>query len=149
MEEGAQDVQLDARAVRSVTANAAEDFFRRYFYPAADKARHEMGAFYRAESVLVWNGTQYAGVHDIDQLVRSLPPSKHTLHSIDCHPVAITQPLAYTNMTQAPPMITAMSSGTVAYASSSPRLFHHQFILALDRNTRKFFILQEAFRLLE
>ncbi|KAL6067338.1 NTF2-related export protein 2 [Balamuthia mandrillaris] len=125
------------------TGRAGESFIRDYYYNVYDTTRHLLHRFYNDTSTLLWNGTVKKGAHNLSEFFKLLPPSKHTVHSIDCQPV-LENAEGPTGKT-----ILVTTSGVVVYATDAPRCFSQSFVLCQDpsKGGKSFFILSDCFRL--
>ena len=83
---------------------------------------------------MVWEGNSVTGSQQLTHLFSVLPPTKHTLTSIDTHPItpaaSSTSPSTPT-ATHAPHTLLVSVSGTVVYGldSGGVRGFFHSFVL--------------------
>lgn len=120
-------------------ATRAADNFTRIYYTAYDsEARlNDLPQFYRPSSSLTWNGKALQGPESLRQLIEKMPPTKHEIHSFDCHPVPGTSP----------PSLLVTVSGNVTHGrgpagnppttssrnpEGQPRVFSQTFLLVPD-----------------
>src|SRR4051812_7198387 len=47
-----------------------------------------LGKLYRPQSELVWNGNRIVTLAGIGEFFSKMPPSRHDIQSVDCHPIA-------------------------------------------------------------
>ena len=69
-----------------LACHTAEEFTKLY-YECVDKRRHLMSRYYLDTGVLVWNGNGTVGKDLIQKFFDGLPPTEHTLTSLDSQPV--------------------------------------------------------------
>jgi len=117
-------------------ASRAAEHFTRLYYSAYDSATRveDVSAFYRPTSALTWNGNPKQGSDGVRELMMSMPPTKHEVHSFDCHPIFGNQP----------PSLLVTVSGIVTHGIAStvpnknvdkqPRVFSQTFMLVPDAN---------------
>ncbi|KAF6766741.1 hypothetical protein DFP72DRAFT_985700 [Ephemerocybe angulata] len=100
-------------------ATRAADHFTRLYYTTYDSDTRvvDLPQFYRPTSTLTWNGEPVTGVDGVKNLVENMPPTKHEMHSFDCHPIPGSQP----------PSLLVVVSGNV-----HPRVFSQSFMLLPD-----------------
>jgi hypothetical protein len=119
-------------------ARAGEIFVKDYYYRVYDTSRHEVHRFYRDDSTVIWNGNAKKGVQSLNDFFKQLPPTRHTILSIDCHPMPGTDP------SRANVLVSV--AGTVEYAQQDPRQFSHSFVLVQEAKGT-YYILNDCFRL--
>eukprot|EP01087_Luapelamoeba_hula_P015299 TRINITY_DN4554_c0_g1_i1.p1 TRINITY_DN4554_c0_g1~~TRINITY_DN4554_c0_g1_i1.p1 ORF type:complete len:148 (-),score=26.85 TRINITY_DN4554_c0_g1_i1:23-466(-) len=125
------------------TARAAETFVKDFYYHVADSAKYELYRFYRDDSIIIWNGTPKKGVASLNEFFKQLPPTKHTITSIDSHPIAGLEESGGSGVGAL--LVTAV--GSVVYASDAPRGFSQSFLLLQETGKTTFYILSDTFRL--
>eukprot|EP00013_Stygamoeba_regulata_P015504 CAMPEP_0177673128 /NCGR_PEP_ID=MMETSP0447-20121125/25756_1 /TAXON_ID=0 /ORGANISM="Stygamoeba regulata, Strain BSH-02190019" /LENGTH=149 /DNA_ID=CAMNT_0019180935 /DNA_START=174 /DNA_END=623 /DNA_ORIENTATION=+ len=131
---------LRKKSIIDQTARGGEYFVSELYYRVYDTLRSDLHHFYEEPSVLIWNGTPYQGLGTIRQFYSHLPPSKHEIHSIDCHPIIENLETAMN--------ILVTVVGRVSYDSRSAGAFHQTFILA-RRPDGKYYVAQDIMRLVE
>ncbi|KAF5323603.1 hypothetical protein D9611_005575 [Ephemerocybe angulata] len=120
-------------------ATRAADHFTRLYYTTYDSDTRvvDLPQFYRPTSTLTWNGEPVTGVDGVKNLVENMPPTKHEMHSFDCHPIPGSQP----------PSLLVVVSGNVTHGlgpagnppntpnktiEGHPRVFSQSFMLLPD-----------------
>ncbi|KAL5511912.1 NTF2 [Sanghuangporus vaninii] len=71
--------------------NAIATQFTQYYYQTFDNDRSQLGALYRQESMMTWEGQQVQGVQGIVEKLTSLPFAKvvHNITTIDAQPSSL------------------------------------------------------------
>jgi hypothetical protein len=108
-----------------------------------DSTRHLISGFYKGDSKLVWNGNAVVGADAAAAFLKALPPTKHTIDTLDAHAVPV-------------PGVDAPSSnilvnvgGRVLYGESVTKQFQQTFLLAQDLESgqeAQFYVASDAFR---
>ncbi|KAK9877156.1 hypothetical protein WA026_016899 [Henosepilachna vigintioctopunctata] len=117
----------------------AEEFTKLY-YEAADKRRHLISRLYLDTGLLTWNGNGVIGNEKIQKFYIELPPTDHTLTTLDAQPIlddAVNGQLTYL----------IQVSGTVKYQERTPKTFQQNFIVTAEGGKWK--IVSDCFRLQE
>ena len=96
--------------------------------PAHSPPLQDLPRFFSPSAVVVWEGNSVTGSAQLTHLFSVLPPTKHTLTSIDCHPLTPPTPATAAS---APQSLLVSVSGTVVYGldSGGVRGFFHSFVL--------------------
>ncbi|KAG7297935.1 hypothetical protein JYU34_018690 [Plutella xylostella] len=70
--------------------NACEtaEEFTKVYYQQVDHSRHLTSKLYMDTGLLVWNGNGINGNEKIQKFLMDLPPSSHTLKTLDAQPLA-------------------------------------------------------------
>jgi len=118
-------------------ARAGESFAKDFYYHVCDSSKHELYRFYKEDSVVLWNGNAKRGLQSLNEFFKQLPPTKHEVTSVDCHPMPGAQPST---------MLVSVA-GSVSYANDPPRCFSQTFVLAQDKGKATFFIVNDCYRL--
>ena len=94
---------------------------------------------------MVWEGNSVTGSH-LSQLFSMLPPTKHTLTSVDTHP--ITAPSSSPSPSSTPSSLLVSVSGTVVYGldTAVPRGFFHSFVIEKGGPSGFHYIVSASFR---
>ncbi|XP_065177628.1 NTF2-related export protein 2-like [Sycon ciliatum] len=123
--------------VVEVASRAGEEFVQLY-YESIDKRRHVMAPLYSDASQFLWNGWCGHGLAQVMQLLQRVPSSEHTLHTLDCQPVAAA---ACNGSTQ----VLVSTEGHVKYdGDGKTHCFSQQFVLLSEDGVWK--ILSDCFR---
>ncbi|GLV42747.1 NTF2-related export protein 1 [Carabus blaptoides fortunei] len=96
--------------------------FTKLYYESVDKRRHLMSRLYLETGVLVWNGNGTVGNERIQKFFMDLPPSDHTLTTLDSQPVidpSVGGQLTYL----------IQVSGTVKFQNKTPKSFQQNFMI--------------------
>ena len=95
--------------------------------------------------MVVWEGNSVTGSQQLTHLFSVLPPTKHTLTSIDCHPIS-SPPTPTT--AAAPQSLLVSVSGTVVYGldSGGVRGFFHSFVLEKGSGVGYSYVVSASFR---
>lgn len=64
----------------------------RPFWPRLAPLRQLLGKLYRPHSELVWNGNKILTLEGIGGFFSRMPPTRHEVQAVDCHPLAGTSP---------------------------------------------------------
>uniref|UniRef100_T1GN95 NTF2-related export protein n=1 Tax=Megaselia scalaris TaxID=36166 RepID=T1GN95_MEGSC len=67
--------------------NRTAQKFTSLYYQAFDKRRHDLGAMYLDNGLLVWNGNGASGRDQIQSAVLQLPTTNHRLNTLDAQPI--------------------------------------------------------------
>lgn len=119
--------------------HTAEEFTKLY-YESVDKRRHLMSRYYLDTGVLVWNGNGTVGKDLIQKFFEGLPPSEHTLTSLDSQPVldiAVANQLTFL----------ILVCGFVKFQDKLSRPFQQNFTVTAQGDKWK--IVSDCFRLQE
>ena len=91
----------------------------------------DLPRFFSPTAVVVWEGNSVTGSQQLTHLFSVLPPTKHTLTSIDSHPITPPNTTPTASSSAAPQSLLVSVSGTVVYGldSGGVRGFFHSFVL--------------------
>eukprot|EP01122_Echinamoeba_exundans_P002778 TRINITY_DN12766_c0_g1_i1.p1 TRINITY_DN12766_c0_g1~~TRINITY_DN12766_c0_g1_i1.p1 ORF type:complete len:137 (+),score=28.11 TRINITY_DN12766_c0_g1_i1:14-424(+) len=119
-----------------------ETFVQEYFYKLMDSPqRSELVKMYKDESSVIYNGTGFRGLGQIQNCLKELPATSHRVDSFDVHPVPGAKPGT----------LLINVSGTVKFAAiPTLHVFSQTFTLAPDPTAgdqSKFFIYTDMLRI--
>jgi hypothetical protein len=124
------------------------------FYHAYDNERQLLGAYYNDESSMIWNGNSLNGAAAISEFYARMPPTKHSISSLNCHPLPTSKLMHGSGTTLTKDTLIALVNGYVYYglaaihgdggSQNSRHSFTHQFILRAD--TTPYRIVREVIR---
>eukprot|EP00050_Salpingoeca_kvevrii_P021710 m.114446 g.114446 ORF g.114446 m.114446 type:complete len:121 (-) comp9449_c0_seq1:234-596(-) len=109
--------------------------FSELYYKSIDTDRPALLQLYAPQAVFVWNGNPAQGLDALTAFFQELPPTKHTISSLDIHPSAVPGSAAL--------LIT--TKGSVAYAGNPGKTFMHSFLLTQE-GSPSYTIANECFR---
>ena len=99
----------------------------------------DLPRFFSPTAAVVWEGNSVTGSQQLTHLFSVLPPTKHTLTSIDSHPITpLTATASAAAAAAAPQSLLVSISGTVVYGldSGGVRGFFHSFVLGEGQRRR-------------
>jgi NTF2-related export protein 1/2 len=116
------------KEIIDVSTRQGEMFVKDFYYVMYDSPqRVSIFGLYKDDSVIVWNGNVITGMNNIQQFFKQLPPTSHSIETLDCQPILIGPGNA---------MISVVVSGTVDYYMSNQQQqqyhFHQSFVLQQD-----------------
>ncbi|XP_058792450.1 NTF2-related export protein-like [Phymastichus coffea] len=71
-----------------LACRTAEEFTKLY-YDSLDKQKYLMSKLYMDNAILIWNGNGIEGKDQIQNFWTDLPPSVHTINSLDALPITV------------------------------------------------------------
>jgi len=108
-----------------------------YYYKIFDTSRQDAFRLYKDQSAVIWNGTMYRGLQNLNEFFKVLPSTQHHVHSMDAQPIpvlgtnaSLLRDVAMTPASASNILVTVI--GTVSYGGAAPRQFHQTFVLAQD-----------------
>lgn len=114
----------------------AEEFTKLY-YESLDKRRYLISRMYLDTATLVWNGNGFEGKDNIQKFWSDLPPSDHTVYTLDAQP--ISGPEVANQLT-----FLVRIGGQVKYDDKNPKPFNQSFLLTAAGDKWK--IVSDCFR---
>nr|AGM32849.1 putative p15-2a protein [Coptotermes formosanus] len=132
-------MEQDIKTKIDLARHTAEEFTKLY-YESVDKRRHLMSRYYLDTGVLVWNGNGTVGKDLIQKFFEGLPPTEHTLTSLDSQPVldvAVGSQLTFL----------ILVCGFVKFQEKISRPFQQNFMITAQGDKWK--IVSDCFRLQE
>lgn len=131
-----------AAAADDLHRMAGEMFVNEWYYKVLDSSRLVEG-FYKSDSRLVYLGNAAVGAESIAAFLKALPPTKHTVETLDVHAVPVPG-------VEAPSSNILVSvGGRVVFGDSVSKQFHQTFLLSRDEesgNEAQFYVASDAFR---
>ncbi|CAH0546640.1 unnamed protein product [Brassicogethes aeneus] len=122
-----------------LACRTAEEFTKLY-YQTIDQRRHLMSRLYLDSGLLSWNGNGVTGNETIQKFVIELPPSEHTVQTLDAQPIL-------DNVVNGQLTFMIQASGIVKYQQNSAKNFQQNFIITAQGDKWK--IVSDCFRLQE
>ncbi len=104
--------------IRIRLSDLAGERFKDLFYSIFDAKRQDLGRFFTSRSVLLWEGVPKQGKEEIEKFFDSLPPTKHTISSLDIQQVS-------------PSVLLISIAGSVIFGidAQTPKGFFHSFVI--------------------
>ena len=98
--------------------------------PSPSPPLQDLARFFSPTSLVVWEGNSVKGSQQLSHLFSMLPPTKHTLTSVDTHPLT-TPSSSSTSPSPSASSLLVSVSGTVVYGldTAVPRGFFHSFVI--------------------
>jgi len=126
-----------------LSARKAEYFVKEIYYQYYDSSttkRMELAKIYKDESIVIWNGSLIRGTESLQNFLKQLPPSKHTIEYFDAHPMPNSPPEAT--------MLLVTVGGSVIYGDGYPQEFNQTFtLLPVSGDDGQYCIATDCFRL--
>ncbi|XP_014608528.1 PREDICTED: NTF2-related export protein isoform X1 [Polistes canadensis] len=113
--------QQDLKSKIDEACRTAEEFTKLY-YENLDKRRYLMSRLYMDAATLIWNGNGVENKENIQKFWTDLPPSEHTIVTLDAQPV--TNPGTSTELT-----FLIKVSGQVKLEEKSSKPFNQTFLI--------------------
>lgn len=116
-------------------ATVCGEVFKDSFYSVLDGRPDQAAQFFKANSLVVWNGNARIGLEHIVTLFTSLPAAKHQITSFDSQPIPVVDP----TQPNYPSMLVTVV-GNVTYGTA-PTLHHfrHTFVLEKDASEGQYY----------
>ncbi|KAL6261427.1 NTF2-related export protein [Pogonomyrmex barbatus] len=114
-------MEQDLKAKIDQACRTAEDFSKLY-YESLDKRRYLISRMYMDTATLIWNGNGVTGKDNIQKFWTDLPPSEHTIHTLDAQP--ITSPEVANQLT-----FLVKVCGQVKYDDKNSKSFNQTFLI--------------------
>jgi hypothetical protein len=122
---------------------AGEAFVNEWYYKVMDSTRLVVAGFYKGDSRLVYLGNAVVGAEQISEFLKALPPTKHSIETLDVHAVPVP------GVEQPSSNILVSVGGRVVFGDSVSKQFHQTFLLAQDPEAatgESFYVVSDAFR---
>lgn len=114
-------MEQDLKSKIDEACRTAEEFTKLY-YENLDKRRYLMSRLYMDAATLIWNGNGVENKENIQKFWTDLPPSEHTIVTLDAQPV--TSPGTSTELT-----FLIKVSGQVKLEEKSSKPFNQTFLI--------------------
>lgn len=129
-------MEQDLKSKIDQACRTAEEFTKLY-YEFVDKRRYLIARLYLDTASLIWNGNGVEGKDSIQKFWTDLPPSEHTVFTLDAQP--ITGPQIANHLT-----FLVKVGGMVKYDEKGPKPFNQSFIITAMGDKWK--IVNDCFR---
>ncbi|OAD59444.1 NTF2-related export protein [Eufriesea mexicana] len=129
-------VVRDLKTKIDQACRTAEEFTKLY-YESLDKRRYLISRLYLDTATLIWNGNGMEGKDNIQKFWTDLPPSDHSVFTLDAQPITVADQLTFL----------VKVGGQVKYDDKTSKPFNQSFLIAAMGDKWK--IVSDCFRVQE